>query len=78
MARKALIARAGRGLLDLLTLLLRGVGALCAAAGSALVFLFANSETDTGDSDPSYGYGDNGRVISNEEREARNSGWSSW
>lgn len=78
MAQKTLIARAGRGLLDVLALLLRGAGALCAAFGSALAFLFANSEADPDDSEPGYGYDDNGRVLSNEEREARNSGWSSW
>jgi hypothetical protein len=78
MAQKALIARAAKGLLDILALLMRGVGALCAAFGSVLVFLVANAETDADDSDTGYGYGDNGRTISNEEREARNSGWSSW
>lgn len=78
MAQKALIARAGRVLLDFVALLLRGVGALCAAIGSVLVFLFANSEAKADDSETGYGYGDNGRAISNEEREARNSGWSSW
>jgi hypothetical protein len=42
MAQKALIARAGRGLLDLLTLLLRGVGAVCAAFGSFVLFVWSN------------------------------------
>jgi len=78
MAQNTLIARAGRGLLDVLTLLMRGVGALCAAIGSALLFLFQNSEAESGDSDSGYGFIDNDRIVSNEEREAKNSGWSSW
>lgn len=78
MAQNTLIARAGRGLLDVLTLLISGVGALCAALGSALLFLFKNSEAESEDSDSGYGFVDSDRIVSNEEREARNSGWSSW
>ncbi|PLW67765.1 hypothetical protein [Pseudohalioglobus lutimaris] len=43
MVQNTLIARAGRGLLDLVALLLRGAGALCAAFGSLLITLFSLS-----------------------------------
>ena len=44
MTQKALIARAGRGLLDLVALLLRGVGLMFAAIGSLVLFAWKNSE----------------------------------
>ena len=49
MAQKALIARAAKGLLDILALLMRGVGALCAAFGSLVLFVWRN-EGDSSDS----------------------------
>ena len=49
MAQNTLIARAGRGLLDVLTLLMRGVGALLSVFGSFVLFAWRNEEgaTDT-------------------------------
>jgi hypothetical protein len=51
MAQNTLIARAGRGLLDVLTLLMRGVGALCAAIGSFVLFAWQNSEENVSQPD---------------------------
>ncbi len=47
MAKKRLIARAGRGLLNVLALLLRGVGVLLVAIGSFILFAWKNSEEDS-------------------------------
>lgn len=44
MAQQGLIARAGKGLLDFFVLLLRGIGALCAAFGSFILFAWKNSD----------------------------------
>jgi len=74
MAQKGLIARAGKGLLDILMLLLRGIGTLCAAFGSALLYVIANTNTNPDESDSAYGFADGDRIVSNEEREAKNSG----
>jgi len=46
MTQKRWIARAGQGLLDVLKLLLRGVGALCVAFASFVLFAWKHSESD--------------------------------
>tara|TARA_R110002110_G_scaffold415854_1_gene658306 strand:- start:39956 stop:40186 length:231 start_codon:yes stop_codon:yes gene_type:complete len=76
MAQNTLIARAGRGLLDVLTLLMRGVGALCAAFGSLLLVLFS---ADRSGEDPSSEDAlEDGLSIIEREDEATVSGWKSW
>lgn len=73
MAQKQLIARAGRGLLDVLKLLLRGAGALCAALGALLLFAFRNESSqaeDESSSEPSE------RIVGQDE--AEHYGWDSW
>lgn len=72
MAQKGLIARAGKGLLDVLMLLLRGIGALCAAFGSVLlVAMAADSPSNEEDSSD-----DAVRDIDGDEAKAY--GWKSW
>lgn len=51
MAQNGLIARAARRLLDVLALLLRGVGALCAALGSFVLFAWENDESGASESE---------------------------
>jgi len=75
MAQKQWITRAGRGLLDVLTLLLRSAGALCAAISSVVLFLFANEGGQDGDeSTPDSQAGD--RIVGQDE--AEHYGWDSW
>ena len=75
MAQKQWIARAGLGLLDILTLLLRGVGALFAVIGSAIVFVFDNEGAQASDeSTPDSEAGD--RIVGQDE--AEHYGWDSW
>ena len=75
MAQKALIARAGRGLLDVLTLLTRGVGAVCAAIGSAILFIYANEGSQSAD-EPAADSKTDDRIVGQDEAEQY--GWDSW
>ena len=70
MAQNTLIARAGRGLLDVLTLLMRGMGALLSVFGSFVLFAWGNEEgaTDTSEKEP--------REVDGEE--AKSYGWDSY
>ena len=70
MAQKQWIARAGRGLLAVLTLLLRGFGALCSAFGSFILIAWANEDTspETSGKEPREVDGD----------EAKSYGWNNW
>lgn len=77
MAQKQLIARAGQGLLDVLTLLLRGTGALCAAIGSLFIWVLSNENPRAGDSVDRHDFYDGNSLIDKEE-EARVSGWKTW
>lgn len=76
MAQKGLIARAGKSLLGFLALLLRGVGALCAAFGSVLLFAFSldSDHKEEGNGDAL----DDGMSMIEREDEATVSGWKSW
>lgn len=76
MAQNTLIARAGQGLLDLLALLLRGAGALCAAFGSLLLMLFS-ADQSTPDTESENGL-DDGLTMIEREDEATVSGWKTW
>ena len=77
MAQAGLIARAGKGLLDIFALLLRGMGALCAAFGS--LFLAAascyNSDHDSSRDQEAM---PDGLTDLEREDEARIEGWKSW
>lgn len=77
MTQQGLIARAGKGLLGLCVLLLRGVGALCAAFGSLLIWAFSQ-DSSTGDNlvDEHDFY--DGQSLVEKEEEARIQGWKSW
>jgi len=44
MAQQSLIARAGQGLLEVFMLLLRGIGALCAAFGAFVLFAWKHAD----------------------------------
>ena len=83
MTQKRWIARAGRGLLDVLKLLLRGAGVLCAAFGSLMLTLMShyNPDDDSPKSymdeyDPMKPLEDPGREVSYDEAEEY--GWKSW
>ncbi|MFT6957715.1 MAG: hypothetical protein ACJAYC_002729 [Halieaceae bacterium] len=75
MTQKRWIARAGRGLLDVLKLLLRGAGVLCATFGSILLFIFQNegpkTEESTSDAATSSDH-----IVGQDE--AEHYGWDSW
>ena len=77
MAQKGLIARAGKGLLDVLMLLLRGIGALCAAFGSLFVAAAAHYKPD-GTSNIEREAMPDGLTPLEREEEAQISGWKSW
>ena len=77
MAQKTLIARAGRGLLDILTLLMRGVGAVCTAFGSLFIWVLSNEGAQTGNSADEHEFYDGNSLIEKEE-EARVNGWKTW
>lgn len=83
MAQKGLIARAGKGLLDVLMLLLRGIGALCAAFGTLFVAAASHYEPESesdesfmGEYDPMRPLGSDGRKISHDQ--ADEYGYDSW
>ena len=83
MAKKRLIARAGRGLINGLALLFRGVGALCAAVWSLFLSMAAyyKPEEDEphsylGEYDPLKPLGSPGRKISHDQAEEY--GYDSW
>ena len=77
MAQKALIARAAKGLLDVLALLLRGVGALCAAFGSLFLWVLSNEGSPNSSSSDEHDFYDGNSLIEKEE-EARVNGWKTW
>jgi len=77
MAQNTLIARAGQGLLDVVTLLVRGVGALCAAIGSLFIWVLSNEGTQHGSSVDEHDFYEGNSLIEKEE-EARLNGWKSW
>ena len=68
MAQKKLIARAGRGLIYVLALLLRGAGALCAAIGSFILFAWKHS--NDGAQSEEFG-AEHNRVVKRELSEGR-------
>lgn len=68
MAKKRLIARAGRGLLNVLALLFRSLGALCAAMGSFVLFAWKHS--NGGAQSEEFG-AEYDRVVKRELREGR-------
>lgn len=70
MAQKSLIARAGKGLLGFFALLLRGIGAVCAACASIVLFAWAN-EDPTADSTTQQP-----REVDDDE--AKSYGWKTW
>lgn len=70
MAQKGLITRAGKGLLDVLMLLLRGVGALVSAFASFVLLAWANEDRST-DSDSH-------RSPEIDDDTAKSYGWKSW
>lgn len=70
MAQKELIARAGKGLLDFLALVLRGVGALCAASGALILIAFKSEDSSAGAN------GVDEDVVGQDE--ADHYGWDSW
>ncbi len=76
MTRKGLIARAGKGLLGFFALLLRGIGAVCAAFGSILLIACSADVADhtEGDGDAL----DDSMSMIDREDEATVSGWKSW
>ena len=77
MTQKRWIARAGRGLLDVLKLLLRGVGALCAAMGSLFFTAMSYYEPEDSTSEDGDAMPDGLSLIEREEV-ARVEGWKSW
>ena len=70
MVQNTLIARTGRGLLDVLTLLTRGAGAVLSVFGSFVLFAWGTEEgaTDTSEKEP--------REVNGEE--AKSYGWDSY
>ena len=77
MAQQSLIARAGKGLLDLFVLLLRGIGSLCSALGSFLIWAFAQDSSTSDSLVDEHDFYDGQSLIEKEE-EARIQGWKSW
>ena len=77
MAQRALIARAGRGLLDGVALLLRGAGALFAAFATLFLTLLSYHDTEDGAEDNDEALPD-GMSPLEREHIARSEGWNSW
>jgi len=76
MTQQGLIGRASRALLEVLTILLRIMGALCATFGSVLLILFsADKANDGASSDDAL---EDGLSMIEREDEAIVSGWKSW
>tara|TARA_R110001592_G_scaffold254129_3_gene517475 strand:- start:20720 stop:20935 length:216 start_codon:yes stop_codon:yes gene_type:complete len=71
MAQKQLIARAGRGLLNVLKLVLRGLGALCGTVG-AILFSAMAADVSSDNQQPSY----EPREVDGDE--AKSFGWNNW
>jgi hypothetical protein len=83
MTPKALIARAAKGLLDILALLLRGVGAMSAVIWSFFAAMVSSYEPETnssegfmGEYDPMKPAGSEGRRVSHSQAEEY--GYDNW